>query len=543
MLRLPVTAATHKERVMINKKLTLYVWLICGFLVAGISAQNRKVQQVEGTVSYLSSQTVYVKIPQTNQISVGDTLFFMENNVPQEIGIVQFLSSRSIAAKIMAQKKLLIGQKVFVKIKTSKMERSSRVPSKEPEIITPKKTLPVLHEAKKRSISGRVGVSSYSTLSKQNKMHRQRYYFSMHGQPISSYPARMESYLVYRKHNNFDATLADALKVYALSLDLPLNNRHSFSLGRKRTAAISNIGVIDGLQYHFKFSQNQIGVVAGSRPDFKDYSFNSKLFQFGGYWARNDSIANHVFNSAFAIFNQTNNFKTDRRFVYLQHNSRLSNGFNLFISSELDLYKRKAGKVQNSAELTSLFISSRLRPTQNLRFHLSYDARKNIVYYETFKHVADSILHSELRQGVRLGVSYKVLSSLTFNFRGGLRYKKYDVEPAKNMHIRVSWSQPPLINGIVNVSTTWLRSSYLNGQIYKVRYSKDLFSGLLYNALSYRKILYTYKPNGQNFNQDILSYDLSIKLYNKLFFALGFEGVYEKTKNYNYLTLNLSQRF
>ncbi len=53
-----------------------YFVLICFLLVAGFDLAGQDINaNDEGTVSYITSQNVYVKFKSTKQISVGDTLF------------------------------------------------------------------------------------------------------------------------------------------------------------------------------------------------------------------------------------------------------------------------------------------------------------------------------------------------------------------------------------------------------------------------------------------------------------------------------------
>jgi hypothetical protein len=68
----------------------------------------------------------------------------------------------------------------------------------------------------------------------------------------------------------------------------------------------------------------------GSRPDYSNYGYNLDLLQFGGYVNRSDSIGDGTMQNSIAVMQQMNNSKTDRRFLYLQHNNNIFNKTSLF---------------------------------------------------------------------------------------------------------------------------------------------------------------------------------------------------------------------
>jgi hypothetical protein len=47
-----------------------------------------------------------------------------------------------------------------------------------------------------------------------------------------------------------------------------------------------------------------------------------------------------------------------------------------------------------------------------ISFSLSYDARKNVIYYQTFRNSIDSIIENETRQGFRIGMNIRPFNNL-----------------------------------------------------------------------------------------------------------------------------------
>ena len=91
-----------------------------------------------------------------------------------------------------------------------------------------------------------------------------------------------------------------------------------------------------------------------------DFTFNAKLPQFGAYVVRNEQIKNGIASTTIAIAEQMNDFKTDRRFLYFQHNNSLIKNLNIFLSSEIDLYEKIDSQPSNQFSLTSLYFSARV---------------------------------------------------------------------------------------------------------------------------------------------------------------------------------------
>ena len=75
-------------------------------------------------------------------------------------------------------------------------------------------------------------------------------------------------------------------------------------------------------------------------------------------------------DNTLAYFEQTNDFKTDRRFIYLQHSNSFIFNTRIFLSTEIDLFKKELGERQGDFSLTSLFISTNIRPGKIFSLYL-----------------------------------------------------------------------------------------------------------------------------------------------------------------------------
>ncbi|MCK7540347.1 MAG: hypothetical protein MZV63_60370 [Marinilabiliales bacterium] len=97
----------------------------------------------------------------------------------------------------------------------------------------------------------------------------------------------------------------------------------------------------------------------------------------------------------------------------------------------------------------------------------SYSARKNVIYYETYKSFLDRLLDPDTWQGYMLQVNYTPVKKLSVGVTGSYRYMLQDPRRSKNLYGYVTYSQIPGIGISATLSVTLLATSYIEGNIYK----------------------------------------------------------------------------
>ncbi|MFH0736088.1 MAG: hypothetical protein V1773_16660 [bacterium] len=525
------------------------------FFTFNIFGQIQNKIELVGEISFISSQYYYVAFDNTAGIQKGDTLYSKQGKISVPSLVVEHLSGRSCAGKLINGEKLLTDDKITAYVPIIQKTLSEKtIPIKE----TNEKITDVVTEKRKneekifntQNFRGKIGITSYSgfdNFSRQKFSQRWRYQISADGNNIFNTGLGLESYILFSYRNKdwgvVKSNLGTAIKIYDLNIRYDLNDNNALWLGRKINNKISNIGTMDGLQYESTFNKYFVGAVIGSRPNLYDFGYNFKMFQFGVYAGRQDTINTGVITNTVSFINQTNNFKTDRRFVYIQHTNNVIENVNLFLSSELDLYRRKNQKEENKIFLTSFYTSINFSPSAWFSVNTSYDARKNVVYYETFKSYADSLLESETRQGVRIRTNFKLNNQLFISFNYGYRFKNGDNKTNTNYGGNLNYNKLPLINGSSSFSYNRILSSYLDGNTYSLYIYKDLVSGLISTGFGYRRVEYKFLNNNAKLAQNIASMDLSLFLMKKLYLSCNYEGVFEKQRTYSSIYLNLSQKF
>lgn len=92
-------------------KSQLVILLIISFNI--LSAQTKNTRLLEGVISYISSQNIYVKFVSTNGIEIGDTLFLKNNNDFLPAIKVDHKSSTSCAGSSIISRKLEINDLLY----------------------------------------------------------------------------------------------------------------------------------------------------------------------------------------------------------------------------------------------------------------------------------------------------------------------------------------------------------------------------------------------------------------------------------------------
>jgi hypothetical protein len=536
-----------------KKYLLITLLYFAFFKLYGQTTQNF----VEGKVSYITMQNIYVRFEATGMVQKGDTIFIRKDQKLVPLFISESVSSTSSVGKPLGNYDVKPGDAAFIKIKKDTRKQVKESPpvgiaTQGRDTIQTQlskataKAKPDSERSEK--IRGRIGVSSYSNFSNSSTFsQRMRYTFSLTADHISGSKISTDTYIMFTHRFDHWADVKDnifsALKIYSLNVNYDLSDKTRLSFGRKINQHISGIGAIDGLQAETRAGSFTFGAVIGSNPDYSDYSFNAKLLEYGAYLSHEGKNKNGSMVNSFAIFEQTSHGMTDRRFAYFQHDNSLAKNINLYASSELDLYALENGLPINTIRLTSLYLSLRYRMSRQLSAYLSYDARKNVIYYETFKNYLDQLLLDATRQGYQLRINYRPTNNITSGITGGYRFQKKDPKPMLNVNGFLTFSQVPGINASVNLTANWLQTSYVDGMIYGIQIYRDIVPSKLSTGIYYRLADNQYSNYSSNSIQQMAQFELSWRISKKLSFSANYDGTFDRETKYHSIYINLIQRF
>jgi hypothetical protein len=513
---------------------------------------------ITGKVSFISPSNVYVKFASTLGISAGDTLFTLSDDKLIPVLKVNNLSSTSCVCTPLSANLFSVGDQINARQKNNTVRKEVKptevVPAAAAMTEVKKDTARITEHEFLQRIRGSLSVSSYSNFSNTpaSSFTRMRYTFSLDARNISNSKSSIESYISFNHRiGDWAAVQSDlfkALKIYSLAYKYDINKTTRISIGRRINEKISNIGAMDGLQFEKSINKFSFGALAGTRPDFENYGFNKNLLQYGAFAAVGSVAADKYNETSLAFMQQTNSGKTDRRFVYFQHSNSLVKNLFFMGTFEVDLYKLVIDSLNvehptSTFNPTGLYLSLRYRLASNFTISGSYDARKNVIYYETYKSYIDRILEDEIRQGFRLQANYSITRNLVLGVQSGYRYLKSDPHPSKNIYGYLSYNQIPGVNVSATLSATYVESSYLNGKIFGLTLTRDFIDGKLSTGLGYRYVDYNIPESQSVVPQNIAEANISILVPWGLSFSLNYEGTFEKDSQYNMVYLQLRKRF
>jgi hypothetical protein len=472
--------------------------------------------------------------------------------------VVKNLSSTSIVGSPLGERILEKGipVKALIRAVTPAIDKTvipipeeSEIISMEEEIL-PEEPAPTRRkETTPSRIKGRLTMASYMYASDHPESDRQRmrYTLSLNANQIANSRFSMESYMSFRHTWDHWQEVKDdffrAFKIYNLAVQYEAPSGTRVWLGRKINPNTSNIGAIDGLQADHSWKNFTLGAFAGSRPDHTNYNFNSNFLQFGAYAGHRIDVINGMMMTSLAFAEQRNHAMTDRRFGYFQHINSAIRHLHVFTSFEFDLYTVEEGQPKSTFNISSVYFSVRYKASKRLSLFGSYDARKNIIYYETYKNFIDQLLEDETRQGLRFNFHYRPLNKISIGSSAGYRFQKGQPEPSTNLHSYITISSIPGIRASATVSTVWIRSPYLEGFIYGARVGRDLVKGKIFSELELRNVSYRYAYTEDPLRQTIAGARFSWRLTKKLSLTLNYEGEIQMHKINNRLYSYITQRF
>jgi hypothetical protein len=507
----------------------------------------------DGTISYISGNNVYVKFSGTSGIEDGDTLYFKSEDKKIPCLVVRSRSSLSCLCDPVGDLEMKTGDKVWAiqKIPLPKQDTKTieqGIPDKDIGEEMLSSTAGETKEGLKTNFTGRLSASSYSLFSGSGKdSYRIRYTLSATASEISGSKLSTETYLIFtHKINDWHAVqqnIFNALKIYNLALKYEVNKSVIVWAGRKINPRIANAGAIDGVQFELILGKIHTGIFTGTRPDYSDYGFNSNLFQYGAWVGHSNKLKNGFAQTSLAFIDQRYFGKTDRRVLYFQHTNTAIQNLSVFSSVELDLFRLEEDQPRSMADLTSFYLSLHYRINRQLSVSGSYDNRKNVIYYETFRNYADEILQQSVRQGVRVRINYKPIQKLSLGINAGNRHREGDKRQTNTLNGSATWSDLPWINSNFNLSASILQTSYLDGQIYGARLSKSLLHDKISGSASYRRVSFNHLNSATGLLQNIGELDFSWHANRKLYFSFNIESTFQGEDIFNRLYLNVRRNF
>ncbi len=502
-------------------------------------------EPLKGEVTFLTSRNVYVKFLNTSTIAVGDTLRL---GVSQEACLVVENKSSSSC--------------VCVPINGCQPEKGAGVwhfprfvapaPPAAPAELPREQPRPTEKTDEQESepgsvIRGRMALSSYSNVAgSRPDRHSALGQVAFSVDRIGNTGFFFDSHATYRQIFPGDSASFSLpttyLRVYGLAAGYEAPG-FRVVLGRSINSNISSIGAMDGLQLEKRWGGFAVGAIAGTRPDLLTYGVNQHLRQYGLYLSQMTQGSIAQSQTTLGLLEQRLDSQIDRRYAYLQHSSSFSQTFYLFASSELDLYGKINGVDSTLLRLTNLYLSAQYRMSRAFSIMVSYDARRHIVYYETFQTEVERLLDDDLaRQGIRVRVNLKPARYVQVGLSASRRFQSNQENKSDNLYAYTSVTKLPWVGGSASLTFNYNISNYLKSQIAGLRYSRSFAKGKLTAEGYYRYARYAYGKGDSFIPQQYAGGSLGVQLAPKLMLSVSAERSFLRSEVNDRITFKLSQR-
>lgn len=527
-----------------------FLWFALPCLILGQRSEMK-----QGKVTYVTSLNIYTEFSSTEGISSGDTLLCYDGRVYTPAVLIKFISSRSAAGPLLSGIQIKPGDLLFVKIKAivkpdtvSASSDSSAKPEDEAVVIKEEKPLPKPVKTEEK-LRGRAGIQSSTTMvntGTADDNQRWRYTLSLTSQNVYIQGLTLGTHLNYaysvKEWRRINSNPINRLIPYDLYASYENDGTGKVTVGRKISKWHPSLGAIDGVQYENSSAGYRYGAFAGARPSPVQYGFDFNLFQWGVFLSRSDSLSTGTMENTLAFVHQTNSFNTDRQFLSFQQYGNYFRWLMIYAAAEADFYKDIPGQSGGVPELTSIYIQARAKITREFQATVSYDARRNPVFYYTYRNLIDSSFSNPLSEGTRIQLNYRPLAYLTLNLSGGFRFRQGDLKTAVTYTGYAGWSKIPYIGGSTSYSYTHSEASYSSSDYHSILYRNDIGENFSWSA-GLRRASYSYGSSRLTFSQNMLQGDLNWRFLEKTYLTFSIEESFSRNITFGRVYLDLTQRF
>ncbi|NCA75906.1 MAG: hypothetical protein EOM90_06185 [Alphaproteobacteria bacterium] len=541
-------------------------------------ARAQTTAETTGVISYITSQHVYVKFQSALPISAGDTLYTRKDQQLRPALVVKERSSVSCLCTPVPGFKPKVTDTIIYRPGQPKPDRVITAPA-DPLKTDPMKerdSIPLPGQAgtvypslppdsanikenkiqkSRQQIHGSLSVSSYANFSDSpaDNNLRMKYTFALDARNIGNTNLSAEAYLSWiqnpKQWNEVPDNLFNNLKIYRFALKYQFGRSGSVLIGRKINPRMTNLGAHDGIQAEVKFRPFTVGILAGWRPDYATYGFNFNLFQFGGYIGHDYSGKNGVMQTTLAIMEQTNSWKTDRRFLYLQHFNSLLKNLTFNGTAEFDLFSQvyneqdSVWQPSGTFRLTNLYLGLNYRIIKQLTVAFSYSSRQQVIFYETWKTELEKLTDPQATQGYLLQAMIRPARKLTIGLAGGYRFQKEDPRPSGNFTGYITYNRIPGILVDASASVTLLKTGYLGANIYGITMARDFANGIFSLGAGYKYVGYNYVYSDASLVQNIAEVNISWRIIKRLILTAYYEGTFEPDRRFQRIYAQLRVNF
>ncbi len=395
------------------------------------------------TVRYLSAENVYLDSGEADGLIVGAKLIVLgTNGVKAELEVV-YVAAHSASCKVIGDPSVIqVGDKVRLKELPPSVEAS--IPDTiqaetQTDTVAAQSSAPIKPKRAATPISGSVSMIFYHW----NDNTEPNLDFTQTTARLSLKARRLwgrEITFAVRGRGRFDKRVRDyragieredwqnRIWEFSLAYEEPTAPVNLYA-GRILPRRAGGVGYLDGLIVEGMLSEQfRVGAFGGSAPDWMYDDRRYTLMKGGGYFSFSAGAYDRLFfDQSIGLVGEYHSGETNREFLVLQGRLNKASTWGLYHTAEFEINrgwrKERAGR---SFELSNIFLNWWVRPSERLRFSLSYDNRTNYWTYDT-RTTVDSLFDDNLRQGARFQSDLSLPGQ--FYSSGSFGYRKRDGDP------------------------------------------------------------------------------------------------------------------
>ncbi|MCZ4408482.1 hypothetical protein O3Q51_06665 [Cryomorphaceae bacterium 1068] len=509
-----------------------------------------------GTVSFITSQNVYLRFDNTDLLQLNDTIYQNVGGKNQPCLVLKQKSSVSCIAEPISDCKFEKGDKVVYfytpsvkKDDKEEIEQASdfvkdslAVDTNSVKVNAPPKKVLTDH------IDGRISLANNTTAGNGDLNSRTLGRLALDAENIGGSKFSFYSYSRFRYNKierNGLRSNDSRMSIYELALQYDADSSLTVSIGRQINNRMLSVGAMDGLNAEKRFRNSYVGAVVGSRTDPRTYGVNPDLFQYGAYVGLYHD-KKKISSTTFGVIDQRNTGATDRRYVFAQHRNRIGDNINLFATAEMDIYKTDViGNEESGVRPTSFYVMANYRVSRKLRITASYDMRRNRILYASYSESLNRLITNDpYRNGYRLRVNYNLSRSIYTGAGFSQRTQSDNHNTFTSINVFLSFARIPIIGGRWSNVFTTNQNTYYTYNSFSTRYTRDFFKGKLSVSPNARLVSYNYiNFDGAAFNQTYLSLDLDYDIAKNLSIGADYEYSQRGDFIYHRFNTNLIKRF
>lgn len=390
------------------------LWLAaaCGSATATLGAQNATASSAPyawARITYLSGASAYIEAGTKDGIREGTRLEVIRRGASIAALVAEFVSTTRASCKVdTASKPLAIGDSVrYVPARADRRATNAR---------------PTMAPARRRAPSapalrGRVGLR-YLVLDPGfgSPLTQPALDLRLDGQHVGSTPFGIAADVRAQRSTSSSASASangNVTRVYQAALIWnPLNAPMRITAGRQFAAALSSVGIFDGVAIDLDRPRWSIGAFGGMEPDGFTLGLSNVTRKYGAYaQLHNRPSRAPLWSLALGGVGAYSFGQIDREFAFVRttyNDRRLS----VYAAQELDINRAWKSEAESASTTpTSTFVTAVLSLTDALSLMAGMDKRRNVRLYRDYL-TPEIAFDDSFRQGEWGGASLNLFGHL-----------------------------------------------------------------------------------------------------------------------------------